>query len=394
MRLFTFAALLASSALIPAAHANDHHHSHWRLFVADSATPIISVIELETGETVETFDVTAPATLYASPSGQGIFAVQGSANRVDAFFSGIEFDDHGDHSDLRISAPAAVDLAIEGDKPTHFVEHAGYLAVYFDGSGKASILSEHNWLAGTSEIASFDSGKPHHGVAVPFHGGAIVSRPVDEDGKLPSGFLVFNADGALTATIDQCADVHGEATSGRLIAFGCSDGVLIASGTEPEFTLLSSAGLPEGRVGSLLGGKTMEFFLGNFGARAIALIEPEAETPIRVIDLPGHRLHFILNGGNSRLAYLLLADGSVHEFDAVTARFKRSAQVTGAYATDGGHGAPMPRLAQAGDVLLVSDPAAGKIHKLDLDTFALTGAIELGGAPASLVAVGGVLSDH
>ncbi|WEJ32578.1 hypothetical protein [Devosia sp. SD17-2] len=261
MRLLTLTALLVSSSLISAAHGEDHHHhSHWRLFVAYSAVPTVSVIELETGETLETFDVTAPATLYASQSGQAIFAVQSNANRVDAFFSGIERDDHGDHSDLKISAPAPLDLAIEGEKPTHFVEHAGHLAVYFDGSGKASILSERNWLSGKSEISAFDIGTPHHGVAVPSNGGAIVTRPSDEEGRLPSGFLVFDADGTLTATIDQCADVHGEATSGRLIAFGCSDGVLIARGGGSEVTFLSSAGLQEAVSGRSWAGRRWNFF--------------------------------------------------------------------------------------------------------------------------------------
>jgi hypothetical protein len=393
MRLPLLSLLAISTALVPTAFAKDES-SVWRAFVSDTTTPQILVVDLASEAVIQTFPLNSAGSLYAGEKGTGVFAVQGSANQVAAFTTGLEYDDHGDHSDLKVTAPAAVSALAKGEKPTHFVKHDGKLAIFYDASGKVHLVEESDWLAGKFEPLELDSGKPHHGVAVPFGDGAIVSKPVAEDGKLPTGFNVFDENGAIIATTELCADVHGEATSGDTIAFGCSDGVLVASGAKPEFTLLPFTDLPEGRVGTLLGGENMEFFLGNYGTHAVSIIEPEADAPIRLVDLPAQRVHFILDRGNSRTAYLLLADGSVHEFDVVSAQLMRSATVTAAYATDGGHGVPMPRLAQAGETLLLTDPASGQVHKLDLKTFAVTGSIDLGGAPSSIAVVGGVLSDH
>ncbi|MBK1794577.1 hypothetical protein JHL21_08670 [Devosia sp. WQ 349] len=393
MRVALLAALLLSSANVPLAYAEDTH-SVWRAFVADSASANVSVIDLESDNTIATYKLAAPATLYAAKGGHAVFAVQGKANQVQAISTGLTVEDHGDHADLKLGDPALLAPQAEGQKPAHFVEHDGKLAIFFDESGKVQLSDATLWQKGTYESVELDSGKPHHGVAVPFSGGAIVTKPVSEDGKLPSGFNVFDASGDIVGTTELCADVHGEASSGDVIAFGCSDGVLIANGAKPDFTLLPFTDLPEGRVGTLLAGKNLDYFLGNYGPKHVAIIEPEAETPIRLVSLPDTRVHFVLNGENSRFAYLLLADGSVQELDSVRGELLRKAKVTEPYATDGGHGTPMPRLGYAGDDLLVTDPATGKIHKLDLKSFAVTGSIDLGGAPSSIAVVGGVTADH
>lgn len=382
--------LLLTTCLIVPAIADDKEA--WRLFIADHADPIVSAIDLETGDTLETFSLASPALLY--PAGTNVFAVQGTTNQVSAIRSGISFEDHGGHADIAIESPSLVETPVEGDRPVHLVPHGDRIAIFFDGSGAVSLVDSHDWLAGTPAPITLESGAPHHGVAVPWKGGAIVSKPVAEDGKLPTGFTIFDASGAVQFTTELCADVHGEAASGSLVAFGCSDGVLIASGDASDFLLLPYDGLPEGRVGALLGGTNMEYFLGNYGAKAVALIDPAADDPFRLIELPFARVDFKLDDRGLKSAYLLLANGAVHELNVLSGTLGRSVSVTEPYATDGGHGAAMPRLAVAGDVIAVSDPTSGKVHLVDIDSFAVTGAIDIGGTPSSIVAVGGTGASH
>lgn len=393
MRLPSLVLLLATSALTATVHAEDQT-THWRLFVSDKTEAKVSVVDLEQQVVVEAFALTAPASVYANAKRSGVFAVQGDGNVVTPIRTGIAFEDHGEHADFKVSDPELVEANLSGERPVHFVEHDGKIAIFFDGSGKVSVLDGEDWLKGEVAAAEFDTGKPHHGVAVPWHDGVIASKPVDEDGKLPSGFKVFDAEGVQISETELCADVHGEASSGHLVAFGCSDGVAVASGDVPEFKLLP---FPEGedrRVGSLLGGNGLEFFLGNYGTDKLVLIEADAAEPFRFIDLPAARTHFVLDPSRPRVAYIMLANGTVHELDVVSGALTRTATITEPYSTEGGHGVPTPRLAVAGDTLVVTDPAKGVLHLVSTDTFKTTGAIEIGGTPNSIAAAGGTGESH
>lgn len=393
MRLPFTLALLACTAFVAPAHA-DEAVTHWRLFVSDHSEAKVSVIDLSEGSEIETFALASPAALYAKADASAVFAVQGSANRVTALRSGIAFEDHGEHADLKVSDPGIVASEIEGERPVHFVEHEGDIAIFFDGSGKVALLDGKAWLDGAPDPMQLDTGKAHHGIGVPWHGGAIVSRPVAGDGALPSGFLVFDDKSDLVGETELCADVHGEAASGGVLAFGCSDGVLLAHGKSPSFELLTYPEGAEGRVGTLLGGRHMQYFLANFGARTVALIEPGTDQPFRFVDLPFDRVHFALDDSRPRFAYLLLANGELHELDVVAGTLVRSLQVTEPYAIDGGHSAAMPRLAVAGDTVVVSDPAKGTLHLIDTTNLTLEREIAIGGTPSSIVAVGGTGSAH
>ena len=107
----------------------------WRLFVSDHADPVIHAIDAGSGKVIDTFNVTQPASLYRTASGRTVFAVQGKGDVVSVLASGISFDDHGDHGDIDIQPPRLLDLEIGGKKPSHFVEHDGDIALFFDGEG-------------------------------------------------------------------------------------------------------------------------------------------------------------------------------------------------------------------------------------------------------------------
>lgn len=61
---------------------------------------------------------------------------------------------------------------------------------------------------------------------------------------------------------------------------------------------------------------------------------------------------------------------------------------------DGHWSAPRPRIAVAGDQIIVSDPLKGVLHTVGATSFTSTGDIAVGGMPFNLVAVGGAGETH
>lgn len=387
--------LFAATALSSPAYADDV--SAWRLFVGDHAEPTVTAIDLATGNTLASFPLASPASLYATHSGSAVFAVQGAGNQISAITTGIAVDDHGDHGDIEVSPPLAVEAVVTGDKPVHFVEHGGRIALFFDGEGKARLVDEADWLDG-GEVAAVevDGGAPHHGVAVPWGDYTIVSVPnPDDPTALPIGVRILDASGAAVGDIHACPDLHGEASSGNLLAIACAEGLLIVSGSDaPEVTLLPYAGLPEGKSTTLLGGVGMQYFLGNYGADKLVAIDPTAESPFRLIDLPTRRVHFAVDPIRPKFAYVFTEDGQLHQLDVLANEIVRSVAVTEPYSMDGEWSLPRPRVAVAGDVVAVTAPLAGEVHLIDIAGFTEVRSIPVSGAPYSIVAVGGSGQSH
>jgi hypothetical protein len=112
----------------------------WRVFVSDHAEPTVRVLDPQTGKITDTFNVKAPAGLSLSDSGKSIFAVQRDGGEVAILSTGISVEDHGAHGDLKVEAPKLLDLKLEGQRPSHFVDHNGNIAQFFDGDGVVKVV--------------------------------------------------------------------------------------------------------------------------------------------------------------------------------------------------------------------------------------------------------------
>ncbi|MET3926506.1 zinc metallochaperone AztD [Devosia sp. 2618] len=385
--------LLAATALVTPTFADDI--TTWRLFIADHADPTVIALDATTGENLATFPLTGPASLYAIDG--AVFAVQGAANQVAVINSGISVDDHGDHGDITITDPVLVGATLDGEKPAHVVEHGGKTALFFDGSGKINLFSSHDWAHdGKIEPVELDSGTPHHGVAVPWGDYTLSSAANADDEKKPRiGLKVLDSAGNQVGDIHACPDLHGEASSGNLVIIGCGDGVLIVSGSgEPKIEKLPYAGLPDGKSTTFLGGVGLQYFLGNYGADNVAIIDPAETTAFRLVDLPTRRVHFAVDPIRPKFAYVFTEDGKLNQLDVVSGKLVQSLSVTDPYSMDGEWSLPRPRIAVAGNVVAVTDPNAGKVHLIDIATFAKTGELPVDGAPYNIVAVGGSGTVH
>lgn len=370
----------------------------WRLFVADHAEPTVTAIDLESGDALGSFALSGPATLYATPAKRAVYAVQGNDNQVAVIATGVSVDDHGDHGDLTLTDPSLGSAVLTGERPVHFVEHDGNFAVFYDGEGVARTYSETAVLAGDATFAETATPAPHHGVAIPFGAHTIITEPNAEDPEaLPTGVWVRDAAGATVGDFHACPDLHGEASSGNLLAIACGTGLLIAreGGEGPEISFLPYApDLPEGKATTLLGGVGFQYFLGNYGASRVAVIDPSAQDAFRLVDLPTRRVHFAVDPVRPKFAYVFTEDGNLLQLDILSAAVTGTLRLTEPYSMDGEWSLPRPRVAVAGDEIAVTDPLKGLIHIVDAHSFAKTREIALAGKPFNIVAVGGAGETH
>jgi len=406
MKYFQLKMMVSSLALVlgmGSAHA-DGDVEAWRLFIGDHTNPVVQAVDVKSGTILKKFDITNYASLASSESGRLIFAVQGGADVVNIIDSGIVLEDHGDHRDLKISDPKLADLKLEGKVPGHVVSHGDHIAVFFDREDEFQILHESEVLRGDNHILKFSNNAAHHGVAVGLKRHILVSVPDLKAEKkadaLPPryGLRVIDVQGDEVQAAVPCTGLHGEAVSGQLIAFGCVEGVLVATengNNAPKLEMLEyGADLPEGRVSTILGAKSMQFFLGNYGANRLALIEPGSEQPFYLMDLPTRRVDFALDPAKPQNAYVLTEDGQLHLIDVLQREIVKSAKVTDPYSMDGHWRDPRPRLAVADELIAMTDPKAGLVRLISSDDLREVRSIKVEGQPYTIVAVGGSGVDH
>ncbi|WP_438749534.1 hypothetical protein [Pararhizobium sp. O133] len=392
------------SALVPVPVIADDGTDTWRLFVADHTQPVVRAIDAKSGAELGRYDLKGYAALSASESGRTVFAVQGDVGTVNVLSTGIAISDHGEHRDIEVSEPKLLPAVITGEKPGHVVTHGDDVAIFYDRGGKVDLLAESALLDCKGQGAAIDTTAPHHGVAVPMGSSILVSVPnmaveVKPDELPPRlGLRVVDRDGKQRGDVATCTGLHGEAVSARLVAFGCAEGVLIArpGGIDgPKLDMLAyDPDLPKGKVSTLLGGKSMQFFLGNYGEDKVVLIDPDSDTPYRLVELSTRRVDFVLDPADARHGYILTEDGKLHRLDVVKGEITGSEVITEPYSKDGHWRDPRPRLAMADDAIAVTDPRHSLVRMIDPATLKEKRTIPVEGQPFSIVAVGGSGERH
>jgi hypothetical protein len=147
-------------------------------------------------------------------------------------------------------------------------------------------------------------------------------------------------------------------------------------------------------VTTLIGGQGLQYFLGNYGADKLVIIDPAEAEPYRLIDLPTRRVHFVTDPVRPKFAYIFTEDGQLRQLDVLKGEITRSVTITEPYSMDGEWSLPRPRLVVAGDVIAVTDPLAGKVHLVDAGRFKITRELSVEGLPYTIVAVGGSGTEH
>ena len=407
--------------LTGAAFAQDHDHDQhdvtlYRVFVGDHAAPRVTVIDLEGHDHEEhgdhghnhedevwTFDTTGQVKLFGVANGAVVAAVQSDNDAVHFFTSGISFHDHGDHADIEVADPAPIGTVLTGPRPFHLVDHGGSVIINYDLGGYAEIVDGHHLSHGEVEVTRLPQSVPHHGFVARLgdHWLSTVGAPAPAEGQeaLPRpGLQEFTIEGEPVGDLATCTAIHGEAFSGAYLAAGCREGVLTATvGSDGVvFNMLEyPAELPQGvTTGTILGATGVQVFLGNYGPKGLVVIDPVDAPHFRYIELPFRRVDFVLDPANPANGYVLTEDGTLHRVNLLQAAITGSAKVTEPYSMDGHWNDPRPRIAMAGDDIVVTDPNAGLLRVISAETLKEEDTITVEGMPYNLAVVGGSGLSH
>lgn len=410
-------ALLAAGA----AYAQDHDHEDvtlYRVFVGDHVAPRVTVVNLaEHDHEPEneghdhdhdhdhgwSFPTTGQVKLFGIADGAVVAAVQSDNDAVHFFNSGISFADHGDHSDIELADPAAIDTVLTGPRPFHVVDHGGSVVINYDGGGYAEIIDGHHLSQGEVEVTRLPQSQPHHGFVARLgdHWLTTVALPAPSDGTdAPPrlGLQEVTIDGEAVGDLATCTGIHGDAFSGAYMAAGCREGVLTATAGANGviFNMLEyPADLPGGvTTGTVLGSTGIQVFLGNYGPNGLVVIDPVDAPHFRYIELPFRRVDFALDPAKPANGYVLTEDGTLHRVNLLEAAVTGSAKVTEAYSMDGHWNDPRPRIAMAGDDIVMTDPNAGLLRIISTETLEEEQTINVEGIPYNLAVVGGSGISH
>lgn len=401
-------ALILAAPISAQEHDHEHEHDHegvtlYRVFVGDHEKGKITAFDLSEPDHRWTFDTAGQAKLYPVAGGAVVAAVQSDVDTVQFIRSGVEFHDHGDHQDIDIEDPAAIETTLTGPRPFHLVTHDGKLAINYDEGGYAEILDGHAVEEGNVEPVKFTQSRAHHGFATSF-GKVILSsvaseEPVEGDASVPRlGLQAFNSDGTPAGDLATCTAIHGEGLSGNYLAAGCEEGVLTVKmgANGPEYDMLAyPEDLPQdSTTGTILGSTGMQVFLGNHGPKALVVIDPADEPHFRRIELPFRRVDFALDPVKPASAYVLTEDGTLHRVDLLKAEIAASERVIEPYSMDGHWNDPRPRLAMAGDEIVVTDPNAGLLRRISTEDLKEMGTVPVEGKPYNITVVGGSGISH
>lgn len=391
---------IAVSLSGPAAFAHDDEESVtlYRVFVGDHKDAKVTAFDLEKPENRWDFKTTGQNKLYSVNEGAAIVAVESDNDAVHFINSGISLHSHGDHSDIEIENPSAVDKPLTGPRPFHVIDHDGKIVINFDKGGYAEIVEAHELAHNEIESKQLKQARAHHGFAAPVGNGWVTTvasdAPVEGDAAPTRvGLRAVKEDGTVAGDVAICTGIHGEAFSGAYLAAGCKEGILtVTAGADGPVTkmLAYPADLPAGQTtGTLLGAKSMQVFLGNYGAKGLVVVDPVDAPTFQYIELPFRRVDFVLDPANARFGYVLTEDGTLHQIDVLAGKLSKSAKVTEPYSMDGHWNDPRPRIAMAGDEVVMTDPNAGLVRRISKTELKEVGTVKVEGKPYNIAVAGG-----
>ena len=283
----------------------------------------------------------------------------------------------------------------------HVVVHEGRTALFADGSGTASLMGTGAFEDGQvdpDEVDEYAADAPHHGVAVPLADGNLLVTAGTEESR--STVRVLSADGGVLAETPDCPGVHGEATAkptsqGDVVVLGCEDGpVIYRDGA------FSKVPVPEAyqRSGNLFGSPESSVVLADYKTdpdadlerpTRIGLIDTVAGA-VKTVDLGSAYWFRSLARGPEGEAVVLTYNGKLVILDEETGETIHEVPVVGAWEEPAEWQLPAPAVKVGADGLAyVTEPAAKKLHVVDLAAGTVLSSFDLPEAPTEMAIVTG-----
>ncbi|WP_077489577.1 zinc metallochaperone AztD [Sinomonas mesophila] len=333
--------------------------------------------------------------LRINPAGDGRHVLVSTERGFEVFDAGTWGEPHGDHDHFYTWAPRLTGTVFDADHPGHAVHHAGSTALFADGTGEVTVFDPAGLQDGAPEAKVSRTPEAHHGVAVPLpEGGLLTTR---SHGEKRVGITVLAADGTEAASSEDCPGTHGEATAAGAVVVGCTDGALVYSGGQIRKVQAPDA---YGRIGNQSGSEHSPIVLGDYKVDKDA--ELERPTRISLIDTRTASLRHVelgtsysfrsLGRGPAGEALLLGTDGGLRVIDPETGAVARTIPVVAPWTESETWQDPRPTLFVQGSTAYVTEPAARRLHAVDLATGAVVKTAELPAVPNEITGVTGTAS--
>jgi hypothetical protein len=432
MTMLTLAMGPSLVALTAAALAHDHAISRGRLVFADHAKPMVSILDLDSGEVTHSFQVPrANPVLATTEDGRyAIIKTSDDAGTIRFLDTGLSYESHGDHTDVEKGEVRLIDYTLSGDKPAHVVSENDWVAVFFDGHRPWDRASEPRAVFVKLDTLNkakpatriWKSPAPQHGIAFALGKDEWLVSTHNEpyakgDQKASSrsnGFKVLKgSDWKVMASFDDlsdpqrsCKEFHGHASLNNIHVFGCAQGpagdakdggILVLGKSEGQWKARRMA-YPDDRRSSTIKARVgSQYLIANYGNKgpydALLRIDPKAKDlkSEDIFQIPDGQAvcQFEVSSNGKRVANLT-ADGKLRIYDA-SPSWKQIAQFDAVPAFDCAYGAktPMPSLAIVGENAFISDPVNKRIREYSLGSLQQGLDLPIEGMPANLANGGG-----
>lgn len=413
-------------------HGHDDEHDHdddhgnditiesmGRLAVTEANSNMLHVFDLDDNSLLESFSTTYNGmVISASANYRYITAKARDENLMQFIDGGLWREDHGEHLHDYKQNPDFTTYEIMGSRPTHAISHDGQLAIFNDGDADSNTPASIHVLTDAmitteSEPREFIFNTNMHGVAEPRgeHLLATIRRDDAESTSankiLPDQVGVFhwhNGEYELEQTLaETCPNLHGATQNHEFVAFGCSDGVLVAHQHNDEYEAEKIANIDalNGlRIGNLYGYENSESFIGiasaHGGGNAVLVninaknntmeaLEWQPEfSPVAyafshngehflVLDEQGYLTVLNAHEHDGNLEWELAGQLDISEEDVSTMPENMSFSMT---------------VAQNGHYAYIADPIAQHVLTVHLEDMEIEGDMELSFAPTAITWAG------
>lgn len=352
-----------------------------RLAVSDADAGTLTLVDLLTGDTVQTGDA---AELHGTDNRYLFTSGEVTTTVTD---SGVWTVDHGDHFHYYRSEPGTVGEVPAG-KPGHVMSADTRVAFFDDASGDVKVYPRADLDDDVPEPVTEFSVGAHHGVAVPFANQVVSTlAPAAEDAELPDTLAVIDEAGEKSdlAGDATCTDIHGAATVRDAALFACADGVLTVTQEDASDTLTGTLiPYPEdagGRAWSLAAGRDLVGV--PFGDGGLGLLDPETGTwAVAPTDAP---VTSAAVSPDDSAVLALDEDGTGYAVDPETGDILADSALV-----DSADSADSASVVLGTERGYVSDPASGTVTELDVaDGLRETREFDIAGTPGALAVTGG-----
>ncbi|WP_368485172.1 5-methyltetrahydrofolate--homocysteine methyltransferase [Pseudoalteromonas sp. SD03] len=385
--------------------------------------------DLDDNELLDTFTLTNDSnTLSSSPDFRYAVIASRAQDYLGFIDGGLWREDHGAHlHDYEQSPEFSSYELTSGSRPTHLVKHDGKLAVFYDGdaasgtTASVKVLTDNDITNATATLPGISYDINMHGVAEP-RGEHLLATIRRDDAQsssiakvLPDQVGVYHFhDGEyeLEQTLElTCPDLHGAAQNYDYVAFGCSDGVLLAHQHDDEYHAEKVANIDavgDLRIGSIYGHEGSETFIGvasghGGGPAVIVSINPAKaemeEFEWQLADgASAVSYSFSANGEHflvlDSLGFLNVLEAHAHD-DHIHWELAGQVDITQEDVTTMPEGMKFSMtVAQNGQFAYVADPIAQHVVQVHLEDLEIEGELELTFPPAAITWLGIAEKEH